>query len=653
MPAALDAVSRQTNLFDPVADREPVARPDPSQVMLASSLATELAVLHPGQRAAATHDGNLVILAGPGAGKTRTLVARVGYLLAVTSPHRGVAAITYTDAAAREVTARLRRLGLSPGRRLASRTVHAFCLQHILLPYGDIAGHPVPPGFQVLDAAGSERLWDQALTAAGVYLGRRGARDELPTVTRIRRRRAAGEDVSDFTVQHRRAVAAYERRLRENNLLDFDAMTFDALQVLRVSAPVRDLLVARFPHLVVDEYQDLGPVLHVLVTVLLDAGMTVTAVGDPDQTMFEFQGADPRYLNELANRKGIAPIRLTLNYRSGSALVAAGRAALGADRGYSHDPDRADPGVIEIVPVGGDLDAHAACTVQVVRSMLDRGVRAEDIAVLYPGQTTLQQQIEAALVAAGIPFDSERARRVPDGPLADLVAACTARRLSGPLPGHDTPLPRTHPAGTGRRPSGGGRAPATVRELAATWHRLRAEAGIADGDEVRALARLLLGALDGPDREEAADDATGFLITLSEVLDLPRLAAARNDRRDQYAPSALDGARDSGLTMAELTGGRVPGRLVLTTYHSAKGREFSAVVLPGLVEGLVPFYFANQGITEKELERARRLFYVAVTRAADAVVLIPGTLFTAWGRTFHTMWSRFVSDIQQEINLSA
>ena len=93
--------------------------------------------------------------------------------------------------------------------------------------------------------------------------------------------------------------------------------------------PARELLIARFPHLVVDEYQDLGPVLHALVTLLLNAGMTVSAFGDPDQTMFEFQGADPRYLTDLASRDGVTPIRLTLNYRSGSALVAAGRAALG------------------------------------------------------------------------------------------------------------------------------------------------------------------------------------------------------------------------------------------------------------------------------------------------------------------------------------
>ena len=111
-------------------------------VLLSPLLAAEIAALHPRQLGAALHDGNLVVLAGPGAGKTRTLVARVGYLLAAISEHRGVAAITFTDAAASEVSARLRQLGLSPGRRLASRTVHSFCLQHVLLPYGDIAGSP-------------------------------------------------------------------------------------------------------------------------------------------------------------------------------------------------------------------------------------------------------------------------------------------------------------------------------------------------------------------------------------------------------------------------------------------------------------------------------------------------------------------------------
>lgn len=651
-PPAAQGTSQEAPGECAITDAHPTVY---ENVMFSSAMAAELAALDPRQRRAAIHDGNLAILAGPGAGKTRTLVARVGYLLATTSERRGVAAITYTDAAAREVGTRLRRLGMSPGRRLASRTVHAFCLQHILLPYGQISGYPLSPDFEVLDDDGSNRLWEHAAAVAGIPLGRRGIRDELPTFTTLRRRIAVGEDVSDFTARHRTAVREYERQLHERHLLDFDEMPRIALQILRDSKPARELLVARFPHLVVDEYQDLGPVLHGVVMVLLDAGMMVSAVGDPDQTMFEFLGADPRYLRELADRDDFCAIPLTFNYRSGSALVAAGRAALGADRGYQHDPRRADPGVIEISPVEGDLEAHAERTVDMVTSLLDGGTPAEDIAVLYPAQTDLRDRIIDALTAAEIPFDSERHRRTPAGPLGDLVSACAARRLFGPLPGVDSAAGSSTSGTFGEtRLTSSARMPQPVRELAATWQRLRNDTRLAGPDDtLRSLARQLLPVLDASDRERAADDAGDFVSELNEVLELRRLADDSRDQRDRLVPDVLEAAVEQGLSMAELAGGRAPGRLVLTTYHSAKGREFIAVILPGLVEGLVPFYFADQGISAAKLESERRQFYVAVTRASDAVVLIPGTYFTAWRRIRRSDWSQFVVDIQRTMDSSS
>lgn len=623
-----------------------------SEVKLSPLLATELAALDKRQRAAAVHNGNLAILAGPGAGKTRTLVARVGYLLATTSEHRGVAAITYTDATAREVSYRLSKLGLSPGRRLASRTVHAFCLQYILLPYGALAGHPLPADFQVLD--NPDPLWKQALAEAGIQLGRRGAKEELPVLTILRRRIAAGEDTSDFTSRHHVAVREYERRLTESRLLDFEQMTQLALRILHDYKPARELLTARFPHLVIDEYQDLGPVLHALVVELLTAGVTVCAVGDPDQTMYEFQGADPKYLRDLADRRDFRAIPLILNYRSGSALVAAGRAALGADRGYQHDPRRTDPGLIEISPVQGDLEAHAECAVHMAAILIQRGTPAEDIAILYPGQTDLQQLMVGALTEAEISFDSERGRRTPSGPLGDLVSACAARRLSGPLPGSDS-QGRSPASATqeGRRRSASTKTPQSVRDLAAVWRHLRTDAGLADNDSVRTLSRYLLPVLDAPQREQPGDDAEDFLYTLSEVLGLRQLANSSRDQRDRTVPETLGRVIEQGLSVAELAGGRAPGRLVLTTYHSSKGREFSAVILPGLVEGLVPFYFANEGISAAKLETARRLFYVALTRAADVAILIPGTQFTAWGRLRQSAWSQFVINVQQVIQRGA
>ncbi|MFJ4969808.1 ATP-dependent helicase [Streptomyces sp. NPDC088755] len=617
----------------------PTLSPVQPALRLPAALAREIADLHPDQRQAAQHEGNLVLVAGPGSGKTRTLVARVGHLLASTSSHRGVAAITYTDAAASEVTSRLRGLGMHPGRRLASRTVHGFCMHHILRPYARFTHVPFTDDLTVLEEKKTNALWAEASRAAGLPV-----KDKPEALlTKVRRLYAAGEDLDGYQHQYIRAVSFYEQALVDCNGLDFDAMPSRALAVLRASQEARNMLAARFPYLVVDEYQDLGPVLHAVVTELLDAGVQVTAVGDPDQTMYAFQGAHIRYLKGLHERVDFTTIQLSVNFRSGSTLVAAGRGVLGMDRGYEADPSQEAPGAVTLEEVDGDLDDHAKRAVDVVRQRIVTGVPAEDIAVLYRGDKSLLRYLTKAFQDADIPCDMERTRKIPPGGIADFVSACAARRLAGPVPGLAEPIAQTH-----RKPLSAV-ATKSVRELAATWHRHRKAAGITVADETpRVLARTLLAALDAPKREEPEDDASGFLEILLGAIGIDQLADLSADQRDQLAPKALRKAVESGLTMAELAGGRAPGRIALTTYHSAKGREFSIVVLPGLVDGLMPFYFANRPISD--LKEQRHNFYVAVTRARDEVVLITGDHFTdPYYGVRDRRRSRFVDDILQQI----
>ena len=603
--------------------------------MLTPALARELRALHPRQRAAVLHDGSLVVLAGPGSGKTRTLVARVGYLLAVTSEHRGVAAITYTDAAAMELVARLKRLGYAGSRRLASRTVHSFCRQHILRPYGHLVGDPDSADLRVLDRAEAAGLWTDAMVAAGLPAE---YNREQHTLAKIRRLLAAEQSVAGYSTGYINAVHGYESALRRANAIDFDAMTSRALAIMRNSETAGELLLARFPNVVIDEYQDLGPVLHALVQELMSAGVNVTAVGDPDQTLFGFQGADPSYLLELQRLTGRKAIRLVLNYRSGSAIVAAARGALGEDRGYHHDPERADPGIIDIQPVRGGLDAHARQTAQATASLIANGVRPEEIAILYPGQTDLHRFVEQELAQQEISFDAERGRRVPDSPVSALVCGCAARRLSGPLPGPDQDA------------YGDRRVVSTVRELAAQLAHLRSIRGLSTPEEtVRSLARSLIPVLDAPHRPGRADACGPFLDELLHTLDAAGLTANTDDQRDAAAHRILTEETSCRMSMAELAGGRTPGHVVLTTYHSAKGREFAAVILPGLIDGLIPFYRKNSQPTATELASARKAFYVALTRAADAVILLPGTTFRHYNQVRTTRWSRFVDDIQAEL----
>jgi DNA helicase-2/ATP-dependent DNA helicase PcrA len=629
-----------------------------SALRLPAALAREIADLHPQQREAARHHGNLVLVAGPGAGKTRTLVARVGHLLASISTHRGVGAITFTDAAASEVTARLGALGMRPGRRLASRTVHSFCLHHILRPYARFTDVPFRDDLTILDDKQSNELWGQAAIAAGLPVKNRPD----PLLIKIRRLLAAGEDLQDYQRQYIRAVQLYEEALIDIGGLDFDAMPARALSVLRGSQPTRAMLAARFPYLVVDEYQDLGPVLHAVVTELLAAGVQVTAVGDPDQTMYAFQGADRRYLKELHERDDFTTIQLTVNFRSGSTLVAAGRGVLGVDRGYQAAPEQETPGTVTVKDVVGDLDDHARRAVDVARHRIAAGVPAEDIAILYP-RNELLPYLTAALEDADLPCDMERTRKIPGGSLADFVSACAARRLAGPVPGladHGRPasngaadedpgqrhLPRFGVQRSAGIPS------QTVPELVAAWHHKRVAAGVTVAEKTpRSLARQLLELVDAPDRDAPEDDASAFLEQLLDRLDIDRLANLSSDLRDQQTRQAFRAAAERGLTMAELAGGRAPGRIVLTTYHSAKGREFSVVILPGLVDGLMPFYFANRRLTGQDLREQRHNFYVAFTRAEHEVVLITGDHFTDpyYGPRI-TRRSRFADDILGQMN---
>ncbi|MBC9728237.1 ATP-dependent helicase [Streptomyces sp. TRM68367] len=633
------------------------AESGPAHLRLPPALAQEIVDLHPQQRQAVRHQGNLVLVAGPGAGKTRTLVARVGQLLATTSPHRGVAAITYTDTAAAEVTTRLRALGIRPGRRLASRTVHAFCLHHILRPYARFTDIPYADNLTILDEAQSNQLWAEAAFAVGLPV--RDKPDAL--LTKIRRLMASGEGTEGYQHQFVSAVRHYEQALIDSDCWDFDAMPGRALAVLRTSQPARDMLSARFPHLVVDEYQDLNPVLHAVVVELLASGVQVTAVGDPDQTMYAFQGADIRYLKELHERDDFTTVQLTVNFRSGSTLVAAGRGVLGVDRGYRADPNQEAPGTVTLEEVSGDLDDHAQRTVDVVHQRIAAGIPPEDIAVLYPGNKNLLARLINALQAADLPCDMERTRKIPGGPLADFVSACTARRLAGPVPGGGGPAPERQdldedaprlPQEPLQRRSSSAQPARTIRDLATTWHRHRQAAGITLEDETpRALARQLLEVLDAPERETPEDDAGDFLNRLLSHLDIDQVAQLSPDLRIQQAPSTLQATVQQGLTMAELAGDRAPGRIVLTTYHSAKGREFSVVILPGLVDGLMPFYFATRGLSNGDLKEQRHNFYVAVTRAQDEVVLITGDHFTDPYHGVRTRGrSRFVDDIVNQMS---
>ncbi|MGZ2362093.1 ATP-dependent helicase [Streptomyces sp. 372A] len=606
-------------------------------------LAREILALNEDQQEAVTHDGDLVVLAGPGSGKTRTLVARVGYLLETAkSSSRGVAAITYTNHAAREISERLARLGISASGRLTAGTLHSWCLSNILRPYSTLVGRCHPNRLTVLDDKSREwvNLLEECFERAGVMLI---AKYEIPAFTKARRRLAVGDagEPGDPMVD---AVRIFENEMSDRGLIDFDLMVSSSLSLLVENPRVAQLVAAKYPYIVVDEYQDLGPVLHGLVTFLNEAaGIQVSAFGDPDQTVMGFTGADPRYLNELTEK--FHPVTLKVNYRSGRAIIAASHAVLGEKRDHRAREDREDHGVIEPIEVRSGLRRHSQIVVQKISELTASGVPAHEIAVLYPRKGPLLTSLLREFSVGSVDYIHERDELLPSGPIADFIRACAARVVSGYQPS------------IGRESSAD--AVQTVGELAATYRALRRDGGLEDiphrfvSKRIASLVRL------NSSREIPA--TLEWLDGLVGNLELSQLAQASPRRLDVNSIEDFkECCIDNALTLVDISAGELrTGKVALTTYHSAKGREWQVVILPGLVDGIIPsrFWDRKRKLFPEpppgRLKQDRLTFYVGLTRAKSAAILLYGDHWeTDWGGRNTLGVSRFARDVLTQLSAS-
>jgi DNA helicase-2/ATP-dependent DNA helicase PcrA len=588
---------------------------------VSDTLLTELDNLHPKQRTAVLHDGNVVLRAGPGSGKTRTLVARIAYVLQTQiSAFRGVACITYTNAAAEEIRRRVLSSGVRAEGRITCSTVHAFCLNEILRAFAHLTGQPAPQAGQVLNTGATEALLQNCFDRVGI--GEVLAQHRMPQNTRIRRALACDEPLDSFDPREVQAARLYEEQLLLRGEIDFEAMVTRAVRTVREHEPVRDLLRARFPHLVVDEYQDLGGVLHELVIALRDlAGITVFAVGDTDQSVYGFTGADAKYLTELAARPDFRDLELEVNYRSGQDIITAAEAALGGARGRLAR-EGAPPGDVNLKRVKGGLDDHARLACDLVEEAQSRQISPERIAILYPARGPLLDAVRSELTRRELDFRHEGDDKLPAGSLSRFVQRCAHRAVTNYQihtalgPQRADMLRRT------QAPS--------LAALARALTTLRTEAQLTVPPSRLHWPRALQLCLD-PDEPYPADaPALDWLEHLRTGLALDEVAAEHPDQDNTSSLDTMAGlCRSKNLLLQDLARGEeIIGKVLLATYHAAKGREFDTVILPGLLKGIIPRDIPDRGgwrePNETELAEQRRAFYVALTRAESTVTMIVG-----------------------------
>ncbi|MCV9937692.1 ATP-dependent helicase [Boseaceae bacterium BT-24-1] len=557
---------------------------------------------NPEQLAAARETGHCVVLAGPGSGKTKTLTTAMARTFAedVADP-RGVACITYNNECAIELETRLRRLGVATGDRAFIGTVHGFALSQVIAPYARCLAVGLTADFRVATRAETRAAVE---TAYATVIGGSDDPHHRWGFATEKRRRDVDRSRPDWRGRRPELAAfveAYESELRRQGLIDFDDMPLLAYRMIREHAWIRDALRARFPVLFVDEYQDLGHALHELVLLLcFGGGIRLFAVGDADQSIYGFTGANPELLESLTRRTDVRTIKLRFNYRSGAKIVRASLGALGEERDY-REVAGAPEGELTFwsVPLGLDMQALAIAET-VIPKLIEKGIGLDEIAVLYRA-AYLGDKVALALKTAGIPYVRTDGNAIVrrSSRLARFIEDC-AKWVVG---GWRNAEPRF------------GRLLSQALTLVYGRH--------ARDNEEQRLSHQLMSFLQATIAFSGSTHE--WLLRFERELIARWRASARNPEQEWDVCAEMiantDPMHDLDIPLPHFAG-RVEdtGCVSLSTLHSAKGREFDAVVMYGVNASNFPSDRDKRSATG--LREARRLFYVGVTRPRKELNLV-------------------------------
>ena len=617
-------------------------------------------------------DGPLLILAGAGSGKTRVISYRTAYL--VGSGHAGfdqVLAVTFTNKAADEMRERVESLLGSDCGRLWISTFHAFCARVLRreAPAIGLSRH-----FVIYDASDQLSIVRQALRALRADEKLLQPRLVLARISRAKNQMQGPDGLKEEGGSHRDEMIAavyerYSQALTESAALDFDDLLLKTVELFDTSEHTRARYANRFRFVMIDEYQDTNRPQYRLIRQLTDGHRNLCVVGDPDQSIYAWRGADLRNIMDFeADFPETKVIRLERNYRSTQIILDAASAVITQNRARKEKSlwtDRGGGARVEIYRAHDEL-AEADFITARLRSVLAEDI--ESAAVLY--RTNAQSRaIEDALLRDGLGYKIiggvrfyER-KEVKDA-LAYLRLISNAH--------DDVSLRRVinvPPRGIGKgvmEGVAGLEAPAASKSL---WARLvratddrllpaRATSSLAAFRELIAtlsevarhesvaitLGKVLdqTGYLDAL-REERSEEAEGRLANLMELVSSARDYEVREP--DPSLAAFVD--RLSLLSDVDQEEGSRDARISLLTLHSAKGLEFPVVVMAGLEEGLFPHFRSRENV--EQLEEERRLCYVGMTRAQSRLILTSAARRRVFGEYQKTEPSRFLDEVPIEL----
>ncbi len=634
--------------------------------------------LNPEQREAVNClDGALLIMAGAGSGKTRVLTCRIANLIAQGIPPWNILAITFTNKAAAEMKSRAEKLIGSPARDIWLSTFHSFC-SRLLRREIEVTGR-FTKNFAIFDAGDSKTLVKQCVNELGldekyfanVQLKISALKNELISPEQFREKNIYGGNA--YTAKVAQIYELYQKKLQENNALDFDDLIFTTVKLFRAFPDVLDKYRERFRYISVDEYQDTNAAQYTLTNMLAEKYKNICVVGDADQSIYGWRGADMRnILNFEQDYPEAHVVILEQNYRSTKTILNAANAVI--QNNFDRKPKnlRTQNAVGEKIKfISTESDALEAFTVanEIKRLVERENYRYNDIAILY--RTNAQSRLfEERFINAEIPYIIVGGLKFYDRKeIKDILAYLHV--IANPRDDlHLTRIINVPKRGLG----------------STNFNRLAAFA--ADNDcsimEVVSHRQLLMQVPElSPKFRAGVQEFAAMLMSLTEsannlpvdklittVLNesgymkmLKEVSTESGKRENISREENLGAFVDSAKEFVELnpngtledflnhvalitdidTLDEDESRVKLMTVHAAKGLEFPIVFVVGMEEGLFPH--ANSLDDAAALEEERRACYVAITRAEKKLYITAAETRMAFGRTNLQDVSRFVEEI--------
>ncbi len=627
------------------------------------------------QQEAVLHtEGPLLILAGAGSGKTRVLTHRIAYLLEQGKADPwNIMAITFTNKAAGEMRERVDRLVEYGASQVWVSTFHSACVR-ILRRYIEYLDYN--PSFTIYDTDDQRVLMRQILKSMNLDSKRFRERNVLSVISGAKNELVSPDQFIKnaegdwYAGKVGEVYQEYQRELKKNNALDFDDLIFKTVDLFRVNPEVLGYYQERFRYIMVDEYQDTNTAQFQFISLLAGKYKNLCVVGDDDQSIYKFRGANIRNILSFEETfPGAKVVKLEQNYRSTSHILDAANAMIRNNLGRRDKTLWTANG--EGTPVVFHQYEQAYDEAEgIVRDIVAEGRRLQDYAVLY--RTNAQSRLlEEKCIAYNLPYrlvggvnfyqrkeikdilsylktiangrDDLAVQRIINVPRrgigATSVGKVVARAMEQDISFYESCSRAGEVPGLGKA---AGKIQMFVSQIEGFRRRFQ------EGElTLRQLIEAVLEETGYREELEMTEEEVELKARLENIEELVNKAVSYCE--EQEAPS-LDGFLEEVALVADVDRmDSSESRVTLMTLHSAKGLEFPVVYLSGLEDGLFPSSMSIMSEDMTDLEEERRLCYVGITRARERLVLTGAKMRMTKGETRYSRISRFVEEIPEEL----